>query len=287
MKGSGCFLSHSHLCSHSQSHSHSRLGLCLCSYIKQQQGAISAPEGYWQSLANVQPVTFWEPVLLPDISDPYSLLGHQLRTLRSAPGMITVEDCKTISCNFCTGACCHTWILWLLSSMEVSQLNSCCVSSLQGSEPSGRKGMASCYEMGAGAVVRAGRGCLSWPRGALGLQVGWCAQAYLLPLLLHHGCGWYPWTEGWEGQQYYQGCVSRATTILACAVWGYWAITAGSGLPDHGASWVPSLSLGIWVQQGRRMVRFIYASLAEDNSITAIMYHIAASAPPRCLILLQ
>lgn len=165
MKGSERFLSCSHLCWHP----HSCLGLCLCHYIQQQQGATHVHEGYWQSLVNVPPATFWEPVLLPDTSDPYSLLRHQLKTLRSAPGVIMAEDCKTISCNFCTGVCCRTWIMWLLTSTEVSQPTSCCASSLQGSEPAGRKGLASCYEMGAGAVARAVRGCLSWPRAALGL----------------------------------------------------------------------------------------------------------------------
>lgn len=100
MKVSEWFLSPSHLCSHLHSHSHSHLGLCLCLYIWQQKGAITVPKGYWQSLANVQPATFWRPVLLPDTSDPYSLLRHRLRTLRSASGMIMVEDQKNHQLQF-------------------------------------------------------------------------------------------------------------------------------------------------------------------------------------------
>lgn len=59
-----------------------------------------SPRATWQSLANVQPATFWEPVLLPDTSDSYRLLRHQLRTLRSAPGMIMVEDQKNHQLQF-------------------------------------------------------------------------------------------------------------------------------------------------------------------------------------------
>jgi len=65
MKGSEYFLPRSHLCSHSH------LGLCLCRYVQQQQGAIHVPKGYLQSLANVQLVSFQDPVLLLDIPDPY------------------------------------------------------------------------------------------------------------------------------------------------------------------------------------------------------------------------
>lgn len=103
-KSSEHFLSHSLLCSRSHSQTHSEL--CLCHYI--QQGAI--PVCFWQSLANVQLATFWELVmrLPPDTSDPYSLLGCQLGPFRSAAGVITVEDHKIISCNFCTGMCCCT-----------------------------------------------------------------------------------------------------------------------------------------------------------------------------------
>lgn len=153
-KGSECFLPRSHQCLHS----HSLLGLRLCHCMQQQQEAIHAPEGFWQRLAIVQPATYWESVLLPDTSDPYSLLGHQLRTLRSAPGIIMVEDCKTISCNFYIGVCCCALIM---APMAVSHTNACWASPLQVSEPAGRKVMASCYEMGTEAVARAGRRCQS------------------------------------------------------------------------------------------------------------------------------
>lgn len=77
-KSSEHFLSHSHLCSCSHSQTHSEL--CLCHYI--QQGA--TPGGYWQSLANMRPATFWELVirLPPRHLRPLQLAGAPAQDLQ-------------------------------------------------------------------------------------------------------------------------------------------------------------------------------------------------------------
>lgn len=128
-------------------------------------------------------------------------------------------------------------------------------------------------------MARAGRECLSRPRGALGLQQ---ADSKCLGILATiaawcHGCGWCPWTVGWEGQLCYHGHVSHVTTILAYTVWDCWAVAVGSALRGHEARWVPSLALGTWGQQQQMMVR-IHLSLSGRRE------HLCSSDVPHCSI---
>lgn len=94
MKGSEHFLSCSHQHLHSHSHSYNSCCISACATV------YNSNRDFWQRLANAQPETYWESVILPDTSDLYPLLGHHLRTFRSAPGMIIVEDCKTSAAIF-------------------------------------------------------------------------------------------------------------------------------------------------------------------------------------------
>lgn len=162
--------------------------------------------------------------------------------------------------------------------------NSCHPLSPQGLEHAGRKGTASCYEIGAATVARAGTGCLSWPRGSLGPQVCWCAEAYLLPLLLGATGGATEIRERTDISATRAVCLMLSSSLpaqcevaeppqLARVPWPWSQVSPPAWGPE------PSKDRWWW--------GFIYAPLAEPDSITATMYPIAARGPLRSPILLQ